>query len=372
MTKNGVIVMVLIAILAIGGISYWAMNKSAVPITTDVNINVDQTPSNTNTDLTPTTKEPGVPVVTSQASTSVSQSTVVLNGSVNPDGVQTSYWYEYGLTDVLGTFTSRQLIGGGYLAYSAPSSVSGLTPNTTYYYRVAAENQYGKVYGAILNFKTTNTPPISFVAPTGETKNATDIGQTSATLNGNTNPNGIVTFYWFEYGQNPTLGNTTAIASAGGGVSNASVSAPVSGLAPNTTYYFRFNLQNGYGIANGNILNFTTSAVNPLPPTGIGPTATTEAATNISKTGATLHGQINPNGSQTNYYFEYGKSTLFGIFSFDQKTNAKSVGGGTKSIAVSPNVSNLDADSIYYYRVVATNSYGTTSGGIFSFATKKP
>lgn len=369
MNRNNVIVTIIVVIIAIAGISYFVMNKDTAPTTTNVNTNIEQVPSNNNTPAT--NKEPGVPSVTTKAPTYRSQSTAVLDGSINPNGVQTSYWYEYGLTNALGSMSPQQLIGGGYLTYPAPALISGLSSNTNYYFRIAGQNQYGKVYGGIETFKTTTTPPIVYVPPKAETKNASNIGQTFSTLNGTTTPNGVMTFYWFEYGISPGLGSTTAVNSAGAGTSSLPVSASISGLLPNTTYYFRFNAQNGYGTVNGNILSFTTNPVNPLPAQSNMPTSTTDSASSISKNGATLNGQVNPNGSPATYYFEYGKATLFGLFSLDQKTNTKSLSSGIASVSVSSNVSGLDADSTYYYRLVSTNPNGTSNGGIFSFTTKK-
>ncbi len=375
MEKNNLtpILVVIVVLAVIAGVYYLATHKSAptiveYPTTVNNTTNTSTPPANS----TQPSRQPSSPIVSTLGANFVSQSTAVLNGNVNPNGVQTSYWYEYGLSSFLGSSTNAQLIGGGYITYSAPGIVSGLRASTTYYFRIGAQNQYGKVYGQILSFNTTNTPPPAYVPPTAETKNATLITQNSATLNGVVNPKGVAGFFWFEYGENLSLGNTTAYSSAGSSNSNVAVQSSISGLSPGTVYYYRFNAQNGYGTVNGNILSFRTDSSTPPPVSkGSEPLASTGSATGISQAGATLHGEVNPNGSQTSYYFEYGKSTLFGLFNLDQKTGSKSAGAGSGPVSVSASLTGLDSGSTYYYRLVAKNQYGTDEGSVHSFVTSQ-
>ena len=313
----------------------------------------------------------GAPVVSTRGADFISQSTAVLKGEVTPNGGQTSYWYEYGIRESLGSATGRQLLGSGYVTYSAPAGIFGLASNTTYFYRINAENQFGKTYGQIVSFKTTNEPPVQYTAPNVQTKAVTNVSQNSATINGVVNPNGARTDYWFEFGTTLSLGNTTSPLNAGLGRANVSVSNSISGLEQNTTYYYRVNAQNGYGTANGNILSFTTDSTTPPPPRGDDPTAETESATAITSNSATLRGTVDPNSAPTMYYFEYGKATLLGLFSLNQKTAARSAGDGTSAMPVSTIVGNLETDSTYYYRLVAENQNGASRGAIFSLTTKR-
>jgi len=369
MTGTKAIIIALGAILVIGGIYYWTANRAPKTEIPPANTTTPTTPPNPS----PEARESGAPIVSTKGETSVSRSTAILNGEVNPNGGQTSYWYEYGSANSLGTVSLRQLIGGGYLTYAAPRQISGLQANTTYYYRIGAENQYGKVYGEILSFQTSNTPPLTYLPPTAETTAASNIEQRSATLSGRTNPNGATTYYWFEYGPTTALGQATSAGAAGSGSNTITVTAPVTGLNPNTIYYYRFNAQNGYGTANGNILSFITDPVNPPPPSeGEAPDSTTLEARNVGRTTATLRGEVNPNGSSTTYYFEYGKSTIFGLFILDKRTEDKSAGSGTRLSSASATLSGLDPDSTYYYRIVAVNQYGTDWGAILNFTTNKP
>jgi hypothetical protein len=73
---------------------------------------------------------------TGSASTTANSAT--LNGSVNPNGVTSSYYFEYGPTANYGSQTPPQNAGSGSGSVSVSASVSGLTQGTTYHYRLVA------------------------------------------------------------------------------------------------------------------------------------------------------------------------------------------------------------------------------------------
>ncbi|MGA8296249.1 MAG: G1 family glutamic endopeptidase [Acidimicrobiales bacterium] len=94
------------------------------------------------------------------------------------------------------------------------------------------------------------------------------------------------------------------------------------------------------------------------------PSAKTGSATSITSSGATLNGTVNPNGSATEYFFEYGTTTRYG-----SATSPVSAGSGRSSIAVSAPISSLSASTTYHFELVAVNSRGTSYGGDASFTT---
>ena len=98
------------------------------------------------------------------------------------------------------------------------------------------------------------------------------------------------------------------------------------------------------------------------------PIVTTEAATALSETGATLKGLVNPHGYATTYQFEYGTTTSYGT---KVPVTAESVGSGKANVAVSKAISGLKGNTAYHYRVSATNAYGTTVGLDKTFTTPK-
>jgi hypothetical protein len=97
-------------------------------------------------------------------------------------------------------------------------------------------------------------------APTVTTSAATNVTQTSATLNGTVNPNGNPATVTFSYGTSQTMGIFTSTQTVSGN-SPVTISASISNLQPNTTYYFRISASNtcGGGTANGSVLTFTTT-----------------------------------------------------------------------------------------------------------------
>ena len=99
----------------------------------------------------------------------------------------------------------------------------------------------------------------------------------------------------------------------------------MTGLAPDTTYYFEVQATNAGSTTDGTILHFTTSAAAITKPA-----ATTVAATSITSTGATLNGSVNPEGSAATYSFVYGTNST--LSSGTTTTTAQSAGSGTSAV----------------------------------------
>lgn len=100
-------------------------------------------------------------------------------------------------------------------------------------------------------------------------------------------------------------------------------------------------------------------------PTTLKPTVTTGSASSTDKTSVFLNGKINPNGAQTNYYFKY---------STDSKTwidyGGNSIPVSFNTVSIEPQyLSKLAPGTLYYFKLVATNSAGTTEGSVKSFQT---
>ena len=201
------------------------------------------------------------PAVTTNPVASVTRGSVTLNGHVNPDSSQTTYWFEYGTTANFGQVTTFQSAsdGNGSIAVSAP--VSGLNPLTKYYFRINAQNQYGTVNGSTQSFTTSG--PASPGVPSADTTSATDVATSTATLNGIVGPNGAETTYWFEYSKDSLLGSILGTASASQAASASAASLPVSvhasNLSTNTRYYYRLVTRNQYGTTRGDIVPFRTT-----------------------------------------------------------------------------------------------------------------
>src|SRR5215212_7729746 len=79
----------------------------------------------------------------------------------------------------------------------------------------------------------------SAARPAVTTGGAASITQSTATLNGKVDANGKPTTYFFQFGTTRLYGAVTAEAPAGQAGSAVRVSAPVTLLAPATTYHYR-------------------------------------------------------------------------------------------------------------------------------------
>jgi uncharacterized repeat protein (TIGR01451 family) len=308
------------------------------------------------------------PTANTQPATGISQNSATLNGIVNPNGASTQYRFEYGTSYSLGNVTNWRSAGSS-VQINGYETIYGLSPNTTYYFRIVAQNQYGTVQGQILSFTT------DFVnqggAPQAYTDSATGISYNSATLNGRINPNNNQTSYYFEYGPTPSFGYTTGFQSAGSGNNQISVSSYISGLNSNTTYYYRLVAQNNYGTSYGGTYTFTTNYYNPgyWGPQGSAPYVNTQPATNVYyndyNTSVTLNATVNPNNADTQAWFEYGTGYNYLTYT----TAYSNIGSGNYNYAFSQTVYNLMPNTTYYFRAVARNQYGINYGQVLTFTT---
>ena len=87
------------------------------------------------------------------------------------------------------------------------------------------------------------------------------------------------------------------------------------------------------------------------------PAALTGVAGNISDSGAMPSGSVDPKGSTTMAHFEYGLTASYGM-----TTPVVNAGNGTNSIPFSQILTGLLSGTTYHYRLVASNTGGTTSG----------
>jgi uncharacterized protein (TIGR02145 family) len=307
-----------------------------------------------------TFKTHSLPVVTTSAITNISTTSASSGGEVTDDGGVTVTARGVCWSTTTGptvALTTRTENGTGEGEFT--SSITGLTPETTYYVRAYATNQYGTSYGAELSF----TASASVLPPSATTSSATPVGTTTATLNGLVNANGLSTTVTFEYGTTTSYGQTaTAAESPVTGSSATSVSAAVTGLLPSTTYHFRVKAVSSGGTAYGNDMTFTTNAA------PIAPAATTGSATSVSSSGAILNGTVNANNSSTTVTFEYGTTTSYGT---EVSADQNPVTGSTET-SVSKSISGLSASTTYHYRVKAVSAGGTAYGDDMTFTTLTP
>ena len=230
------------------------------------------------------------------------------------------------------------------------SPISGLTPNTTYYFRAVVTNSVGTVYGNEVSFTTPN-----FVITTAA---VSDITAFSATSGGSlsTNQNIFHRGVCWSTAPNPTTADNYTEQSVGSDPPNyeSPFTSSMSDLAPNTSYYVRAcayanNGQTYYG----NELSFTTPSL-----------VTTTAVSSITNTSASSGGAVTSTGNATVSAWGVCWSTSANptlANSFLQNT--------VSSASFSSALSGLTQNTTYYVRAYATNSAGTAYGNEVSFTT---
>jgi hypothetical protein len=198
------------------------------------------------------------PISTTEAATGVKAQNAVLHATVNPQGTDTHYQFEYGATTGYGTSVPVPAadIGAGVAGVAVENAIAGLTEATTYHYRVTATNSEGTSVGADREFRTPGKPVVT-------TEPALYANTFEPELSAAVNPNGAATKYQFEYGLTTSYGSKipTTSEGIGSGVGAIAVGKYLSGLQRSATYHFRVVAENEVGVSYGADKAFTT-----LPP----------------------------------------------------------------------------------------------------------
>lgn len=199
------------------------------------------------------------PTVATQDATAITMTAATLNGTVNPNGLATTYHFEWGTTVSYGNNTTTTSAGSGTATLPESANITGLTAGTTYHFRIVAVNSDGTSNGTDFTF----VPGAAAVTTTA----ASAITTTTATAGGNVTTDGgsSVTARGTCWGTaaNPTIAGSHTTDGTGTGVFTSSLT----GLTANTTYHNRAYATNANGTVYGSDLTFTTSCgvINTLP-----------------------------------------------------------------------------------------------------------
>jgi phosphodiesterase/alkaline phosphatase D-like protein len=281
------------------------------------------------------------PVATTGAASSVKATSATLNGTVDPNGRDTTFYFQYGTSSSYGSKTSSKSAGSSTSPQPEYGAVTGLQAGRTYHFRVVATSDAGTSEGKDATFVTSGSPSV-------ETGDAVSVAPTSATLTGSVTPNGLATTWWFEYGTTTGYGSKTASVSAGSGVSAAKASAAVASLKVGTTYHYRLVAQNTSGKTAGDDRTLSTVGA---------PTSVTGTAPNVGPDYAVVAGSLDTRGRSTTWWFEYGTTTSYG-----HSTASRSAGSKAGIQTVSTTLTGLMPSTTYHYRLVAKSDAGTTRG----------
>jgi hypothetical protein len=204
----------------------------------------------------------GSPSIATGAATKVSNTTAVLNGTVNPNGHLTEYDFIYGPTTAYGATTVVHKVKSGAKVVAIQITITGLTPGTMYHYRLNAINSGGAVGGADRHFTTTGHPPAAVV-----TGGAVNVGKTVATPTGVINPEGATTTWVIQYGLTTAYGLQNFAGTLAGVTTPVPVSAQLTGLAAGTLFHYRIVAFHGSSVvsAGADATFFTEPARRPVP-----------------------------------------------------------------------------------------------------------
>jgi hypothetical protein len=241
----------------------------------------------------------------------------------------------------LGFCTPKESFGGGQLSSPTAVAVDGSTNSV-----------YVATFEGIAAFRSLLVPDV-VPAPTS-------VGRTDAIVNAHLDPvgGGDIVGCEVEYGPTTEYGSTAPCDQTLPLAAAADVTAHLSGLSTETTYHFRFRASNGNGTSVGPDRQFTPHWVTGLETLG---------ATDIGPGSATLHGELNPEGESTDYYFEWGEGKDYGHLTPSLPGSSTSAPGLTSVETDLTRV--LTAETTYHYRLVAVNSLGTSYGADREFTT---
>nr|MBP7805038.1 hypothetical protein [Candidatus Paceibacterota bacterium] len=285
-------------------------------------------------------------------------------------GSSTLYWSTTGCTNV--NVTGPGIYGGNVSTFSNSLPIGPIFNTSNYTITAYGNGGAPTSQTAVVTvFNSENN-----TAPSVTTTSATNITNTSATLNGyvSNGPCAMPIYgsqypnpcyspvggsqnvnYYFAYGTSQYgLNQQTPMQYLSNG--NGNISAYASNLLPNTTYYFQAVAQNSYGTNRGVVLSFVTSGQ-----TNAQITAITSVATNVTATSARLNGVVTgPSNLPISTYFEYGTSPSLGTQTGLQSVSTYTVTNYFDTISVVPNTT-------YYYRIVAISNGQTYPGATVSF-----
>jgi hypothetical protein len=294
--------------------------------------------------------------------TAVGYTTATLSGVLSPIAAGEAGEYEF-LYNTTGTCkeggASEAGIALGVKQEAVSANISGLAPNTQYTFCLLERNAEGEAISSepYLSFTTK-----AVVAPTVTIASVTDRTGTTAHLSGAVDPNGadpaFSTAWHFQC--NPECPGLAGGEVAAGNVAEE-VSAEATGLLANTAYEVMLVASNLGGESSAGPESFDTLVAPPIVDSAF--------ATQVTSETAQLNAQIDPNGSDTHYYFQYGQQADAYTISVPASPGGD-LGAGHGPQIVDVAARDLAASTTYHYRVVAENtSHEQTASEDHAFTT---
>jgi hypothetical protein len=309
------------------------------------------------------------PVIPSETAPTVTPLDATLEAKINPENQATKYHFEYSTSEEAveegkGTsFGEGSFPGVGEEQAAGPADIGGgLTPGTTYFYRVVASNGTGVTDGEVKQFTTE-----VLKVPSVDGESVTGVTQTNAVLHALVNPEYQETTFQFKLGLTTAYGGVAPAAPAAlGGAgffgdleAGVNLNGEAITLAANTEYHYEAVATNATGSTEGLIAQGDQTFLTlPNPPT-----VRTGETSSVTATSASIAGTVNPGSSghsaqdDTTYYFQYGPTTSYGA---QAPLAPGDAGEGTSAITKEAALNGLEHGTTYHYRIVATNDNTNT------------
>lgn len=306
-----------------------------------------------------------VPTLHAAAASNPQPTSISLHGTVNTAGTEpadalTACHFDYVTEESFQRTGFSDLSSGGEAPcepsfgsipndgafHTVTAALTGLTPATTYRFRLFAENANGHNQKEGEPFTTAGPPLVDAQSVDG-------IDQAAATLHARVNPFELGTHAHFEYisaadyqangdsfaGAHPAT--TTTVEDLGQGLGDQGTEAHLTGLAVATEYHYRAVAENSALTVQGPDQTFTT-----VPPALFA----LQSPTGLAADAATLRVYLNPLGLDTHYHFQYGETEAYGF-----TTPEADAGEGTGFALEEATISPLAPETTYHFRVLATN-----------------
>ncbi len=227
--------------------------------------------------------------------------------------------------------------------------LSGLTPNTTYYVRAWASNNYSNsiLYGTQETFTT------GYITTTEASAITTSSAISGGTI---TNPPGnpiLAKGVVWSTSQNPTVSLATKTMD---GTSNGDFNSSITGLSLGSTYFVRAYVTNSLGTSYGNTITVRPASL---------PSIATTALTNITLNSANCGGGSITNGGSG----ILEKGVVWSTNPNPTTALTTKTSDGTLNSSFSSSITNLMYNTTYYVRAYVRNQIGTTYGEELVFTT---
>lgn len=303
-----------------------------------------------------TQDQPQVPGVETGVMSSIEATQAVASGNilkVGNDGGITQYGHVWHTSANPTTAHNKTTLGTTSNTGPFSSTISGLSPNTTYHVRAYATNSLGTAYGEDITFTTT----VGKV--TLQTNDVTDITHNAATgsgtisqLEGNTiTERGLC----YATTANPTLASQSVKSTDTGNT----FKARMTGLSTQTTYHVRAYVKTQKGdVFFGNDMSFQTTHEIVLP------TISNTQVSEIGVSKATLSSAVTDNGK--------GKITDAGFcysLNSNPTTADNKVSCGAATGTFGKTITGLQQNTTYHVRAYAMNEAGTAYSTDVTFTT---